>query len=857
MQIIISHINTDFDALASLLAAKKLYPDAQVVLSDKQDIRVRQFLNMYRDMFSFQSEKQIDWKEVTEIIFVDVATFKRAGSFADELNLDNVRFIVYDHHPVNDDTIQYDGGKIELVGAAATLLIEEIQERQIPITSFEASIFGLGIYTDTGFFTYKHTTARDFQAASYLMEQGMNLDLIQRFSEQQLDPDQQQLLDELFTRANTFEIDGLDIVVSTYEHDQFIGGLAILTQKILEMKDAAAVISVVEMKNNVFIVGRANSDRINLIPFLKKWNGGGHKHAGSAMIKRTKLSDVEQTIMESLEEILKPAVTAEQIMSNPVKTLTPETTIEEAGELMYRYGHSGYPIVQNNQIVGMITRRDLDKANHHGLGHAPVKAYMTTNVISIDRHTTLEQIQNIIIQHNIGRLPVLNDQGELEGIVTRTNIIEVLHEQSGENAQGDKRNMKENVRKEMKRQLPESIFNILLDISRLASEKQIKVYLIGGIVRDLLLEKKNDDVDLVVEGNGIAFAKSLQETFGGKSTVHEEFGTATWDHPSGLKIDIASSRLEYYDRPASLPTVEGSTLEEDLLRRDFTINAMAIDLSEEKFGQLIDPFSGQKDLYNKTIRILHNLSFVEDPTRILRAVRFEIRFQFKMDEETEQFALRAMEQMHDLSVNRIQHELEHVFTEERPDQAIERLFELNFWQQFHVNNQVKQKSIIHAQRLQQRLCNKQILVDDAEEYWFLYIVIPFYHGDYLEQCARFALTKRQRKLLGEITELKEVSWLDQSTLGGLHQYAHSYSDEVLTFFIDATEQTNERIIDYVMERKRIPKYMTAADLKQLQIKPGPLYSKLFLALEIATLNKQISSKKEAETYVVEWIDKNS
>lgn len=849
-------MNTDFDAFASMIAAKKIYPDAQIVISDKQDNLVKQFLNIYRDMFPFQTEKQIAWEDVTDIILVDVSSLKRTGHYENKLQKDKVNFIVYDHHPVNESTIDYAAGKIEPVGAAITLLIEELQQRKIPITAFEATIFGLGIYTDTGFFTFKNTTVRDFRAACFLMEQGMNLKMIKRFTDQQLDDEQQNLLEQLFVNTNIIKLDGLEIGISTYKHDRVIGGLASLTHKLLEMKDVAAMIAVVQMKNTVFIVGRARSERINLLPFLTKWKGGGHKQAGSATLKRTELSDIEQEVMANIELILQPAITAKQMMSSPVKSISPETTIAEAGQLMYRYGHSGYPIVQDGKLVGIITRRDLDKANHHGLGHAPVKAYMTTNLITIKLNTTLEEIQNIVIRHNIGRLPVIDDEGKLAGIVSRTDIIKVLHEQAEQYKKetNEKTVIKSNIKHEIESQLPKEILQILQDISRLASETDTKVYLIGGIVRDIILNKNNDDVDIVVEGDGITFAKSLQKKYGGELIVHEEFGTSTWEHPFGLKIDVASSRLEYYDRPASLPDVEQSTLDEDLSRRDFTINAMAIHLSEERFGDIIDPYSGQEDIYNKKIRILHNLSFVEDPTRILRAVRFEVRFQFMMDEETEQFALQSIDQMNALSTQRIHHEMERLFKEDYPDQVIERLFELTFWQQFSVDEKAKERSIAHAKHLKDALKEMSASKDKEENHWFLYFIVPFYQSEQLERCEAFALTKQHRKVLNEISDLKRLNWLDNTTLGEMHRKVHTYSDKALVFYIEQATQSSEKIKEYLRKRKKVNKLITADDLKELEIKPGPLYSEIFLEVEIATLDKRITSNEQAIHYVRKWIE---
>src|SRR5699024_8445541 len=388
MRMIISHVNTDFDALASMFAAKKLYPDAHIVITDKQNIPVRQFLNIYRETLPLIQDHEVDWEAVTEIILVDVASLSRDGDYVRKIDEDQVKITVYDHHPPHENDVRKDVGIIETVGAAVTLLLEEIQQQKIDINPLEATLFGLGIYTDTGSFTYTNTTARDFRAASYLMEQGMNVEMIHRFSEETLLPEQQEILNHLFQQSTTHHVEGLEIVVSSYEQDTFQKGLATFTQKLLEITDADAVIAVVGMKKRVYVVGRASSERINLLPLLQKWKGGGHPQAGSATIKGGEQHVILVEVLAGLSSMIQPAITARDMMASPVKTIEPETSIEEAGKLMYRYGHSGFPVVKDEQLLGMITRRDLEKANHHGLGHAPVKAYMTTNVISIPPETT-------------------------------------------------------------------------------------------------------------------------------------------------------------------------------------------------------------------------------------------------------------------------------------------------------------------------------------------------------------------------------------------------------------------------------------------------------------------------------------
>lgn len=830
-----------------MVAAKKLYPDAQMVITDKQNIPVSQFLAIYRDQLDLVLDHSVNWSTVTEIILVDVASLTRAGDHARKIDPDQMKMTVYDHHPPHSSDVEKDDGVIDQVGAAVTLLLEEIQEKSIPISSFEATLFGLGIYTDTGSFTYTNTTVRDFQAASYLMEQGMNVELVQRFADETLHPDQQRIVNELYQHSTTHYINGLEIVVSTYEQQDFQKGLATFTQKLLDMTDADAALAVVAMKKRVYVVGRARSNRINLLPLLQKWKGGGHEQAGSATVKKGNREEILTEVISHLDQIVQPAITAKEMMTSPVKTIRPETTIEEAGRLMYRYGHSGFPVVNDGQLEGIITRRDLEKANHHGLGHAPVKAYMSTTVATIGPDTTEEEIQKMIIEHNIGRLPVVENE-KMIGIVSRTNIIEMIHKRTEGAAEGSTRTFQDNVRKKMEQQLPTNIYSLLEKISQTANDVHVSVYLIGGIVRDILLGQDNDDVDIVVEGDGVLFAEKLQKDYGGEVKIHESFGTATWTHSTGFDVDITSSRLEYYDRPAALPDVEKSTLEEDVFRRDFTINAMAIRLNKEQFGQVVDPFRGRQDLIDKKIRILHNLSFIEDPTRILRGVRFETRFGFLMDDQTENLALQSMEQMKDVSINRIVDEMKKLFTEERPAEVVHRLFELQFWQQFGVDGQQQKMSACHAKQLQTIYERMKLFTAPS---WFAYVMIPFYAEGHVDLVKEFTLTKKEVKLLQEVTRLQKVDdWENMDDVGTCHQQLKDDSAEAILFVISKQSLTNKSVImKYIHMRKGLKRLLTGKDLIQVGLKPSALFTDILIEHEIAVLRGELKTKDEAHRWL--------
>ena len=180
--------------------------------------------------------------------------------------------------------------------------------------------------------------------------------------------------------------------------------------------------------------------------------------------------------------------------------------------------------------------------------------------------------------------------------------------------------------------LPQDILRLFRQIGKIAQENNCRVYIVGGMIRDLYLGRENFDFDIVVEGDGIALAKKLADKFKAKLVDHEKFATAVLFVPNGIKIDIATARKETYEHPGALPNVVPGNIEDDLSRRDFSINAMAASLNPEDFGELIDFFDGLSDLKKKEIKVLHDLSFIDDPTRILRAIRFEQRLKFKIED---------------------------------------------------------------------------------------------------------------------------------------------------------------------------------------------------------------------------------
>ncbi|HMM05838.1 MAG TPA: CBS domain-containing protein [Clostridiales bacterium] len=686
MKAIISHPNLDFDALASMVAAQKLYPDAVLVTVGKPATKVRNFIVLYGNFIEIKN--YIDKKDIDTLIMVDTRSKQRLLEFGQVLENENIEVIVYDHHESSDDDIVNANIYQQALGANVTQLVELIRERKLTVTPQEATVFALGIYDDTGSLRFSSTTERDLLAAAWLLSQGANLGVIAEFTELSFTVEQSELFGALLNHSVIRTIHKKDILIATAKTERFINDLASLTMKVKEVYAVDAICVVVRMENRIHIVGRSATKEINIREVLANYGGRGHIMAASAMLKDVSfsLSELAEALFRAFAEHIPSPLTVKKLMSTPVKTISPHITVNEVGEYMLRYGHSAYPVVENDRLTGMISRRDVDKCKYHGLGNVPVKGYMSHNVITVSPDTLAEDARELLIKKNIGHLPVVENEA-LIGIVTRTDLLRTLYGQQivgghqltyTKNSTGEER---VNLLQALEKAVSREMFQILGKISALADREGLHAFLVGGLVRDLLLGENSVDFDIVVEGDGIAFAEDVAVLLCGTLSAYPKFGTATVVIDGVIKIDVAGARTEFYEYPAAAPKVEQGSLKQDLFRRDFTVNAMALSLNFETFGQLIDYYNGREDLEHKKIRVLHNLSFVEDPTRILRALRFEARYGFAMTEETRGFALKAIEDgvLANLSRRRIWHETDLALQEDCAFQILAKMEEYRIW----------------------------------------------------------------------------------------------------------------------------------------------------------------------------------
>jgi len=670
MKVIMTHDKTDFDALAAMLAAWKLCPDAIPLLPHRPNRNLRDFLALYGEELPFVDLEALPSGRITEVLLVDTQSLSRLRGMDS-----HTRVQIIDHHPLNielDDRTSFTG---EQVGATTTLLVEQIQERRLPLSVVEATLLLLGIYEDTGSLSYSTTTPRDIRAAAWLLEEGANLNVASKFLRQPLTEDQQKLYRRLVDESKIYRIQGCNILIAAVTLDTYVEELSTLVHKLNDLFDPDACFLLAGFEDSLQLVARSRTDAVDVAEIASYFHGGGHDKAAAALIQNMGIEEAKKRLLELLHKHIRPLVTVEEIMSRAVYTLTPDISISEANVLMHRYGHEGFPIVsRRGKLLGILTRKEIDRALHHGLGDASVSAYMHKGNVSVSPQDSVTEVQRVMIEHGLGQVPVEKD-GQFVGIVTRTDLIKLW-------ATNPRPSRASEITHKLEEALPAPLRDILFAARDVANEMGYSLYIVGGFVRDLLLGTPTLDLDLVVEGDAIALARRLVRIIGGRVRSHSRFGTAkiilggTAGTNLPASLDFVTARREFYERPTALPQIERSSIKQDLYRRDFTINTMAICLDRDRYGELLDFYGGEKDLQARRIRVLHNLSFVEDPTRMLRAVRLEQRLGFTIEERTAELIDDALELLNRVTPERLRHEVYLILEEQEPEMSLRRLEEL-------------------------------------------------------------------------------------------------------------------------------------------------------------------------------------
>ncbi|NEU79102.1 CBS domain-containing protein [Nostoc sp. UIC 10630] len=904
MDLILCHTTADFDALGAAVGLTRLLPGSKIVLTGGSHPPVRDFLALHRDEYPLIERRSVNPEKIRSLTVVDTQQRDRLGKAAEWLDLPHLgEIIVYDHHLGQESDIPATRSHLSSVGAATTLIVEQLQQQQISLTSAEATVMALGIHVDTGSLTFDQSTPRDALALAWLMQQGASLSVISTYRDPGLSLQLQKLLTESLENLEYICLRGYTVAWVVLKTDAFVPGLSSLALELVELTEIDAILlaneyPLSENDSRLTIIGRSQIPKTNLNLLFQLLGGGGHSQAASLNLRGVDSQAILKQLLDGVKAQIPHPLTARDLMSSPVRTILPETTIAEAQRILLRYGHSGLSVVDaQGQLVGIISRRDLDIALHHGFSHAPVKGYMTTNLKTITPDTTLPQIESLMVTYDIGRLPVLENE-QLVGLVTRTDVLRELHQQRDEDGERGEQKFKIQNSKfkiplstELQNRLAPQLWQLLTTASQEAEKRGWHLYLVGGAVRDLLLAEATSDtlmikdIDLVVDGfhksadvgAGVELAKALQQLYpAARLEIHGAFQTAAllWHKDpelDSLWVDIATARTEFYPYPAANPEVEASSIRQDLYRRDFTINAIALRLTSPRSGELLDFFGGLLDLQAKQIRVLYANSFIEDPTRIYRGVRFAVRFGFEIEPQTEEFIRYAINSgVYDRTSQensrtpalqtRLKTELKHILEAPYWKSALQLLDNLGALQCIHPTLKLDE-SLLRQLRLLER-CLRRFDAEQTLIHWQMRLEALIAH---LAPEYRVKVAQNLQLQEDSIVRLKNLVQSFSQVMECLPTLQHpsqvvqllrQYDLPMLILIaLQSPQEIRHQIWEYLTVWANVQPLLNGNDLKKLGYKPGPLYRQILDDILAATLDGVIKYKTEAEDFLAQHYPK--
>ncbi len=553
-----------------------------------------------------------------------------------------------------------------------------------------------------------------------------------------------------------------------------------------------------------------------------------------------------------------------ELMSFGALTVPPDKPLAEIVGRMRRIGHEGYPVIDDNgQVIGLLTSRDMNRAAENGLEHLPIRDVMMAGEVTVTPDNTLDELLKLMVRTGWGQVPVTRND-VLMGIVTRTDVIEHYADLDAESERAV-------LHSDVASVLGTPIANLIAFIARQAAAQDYGIYMVGGVVRDLLLGRPNFDVDFVLEGDAIIFSQSLVAEFGGKLETHDTFGTAKWifdaqatdnigHHLDSLPdyIDLVTARHEFYQQPAVLPTVYNSGIRLDLRRRDFTINALAVELNgKDASGTVIDLFGGLRDLDDRLIRVLHSLSFADDPTRTLRAVRFAHRLDFEIEPRTAELIQKALPMMKRITGQRIANEITLLLKEPNPAAALLKLQDIGLLQAVEPAFVLERDLLIHTFQAYEQADLPQPPEDEERFLWLL--LATTMDATYVQRVtARLLFDRATADAMHAAAVLTEYP----------HDYFKGDPDEI-TFKLEkmpleaalavwvALPDYREPITRYVNEWRHIRPATDGHDLKALGLQPGPRFKVLLEKLRSARINGNVRSDDEERAFLRTLIESDN
>ncbi|HDR14873.1 MAG TPA: CBS domain-containing protein [Desulfobacteraceae bacterium] len=429
MDLITTHKNADFDALASTFAAALVYPSSSVVLPRNLNRNVKEFLGIHKDVFRYRSHNGLTPERYNRLIVVDTNDWSRLDlpdSFRED---ENLSIHIWDHHP-GVGTISADWSCIREVGAAVTLLVDQLKKDDAPLSPIQATLFLAGIHEDTGSLLFPSTTPLDAASAAFLMEQGADVNMIARFLRPTYTQNQKELLFHMLRKAREVDARGLMAVVTHVPINGHSPGLSLVVDMFHGIAGADIIVCLFSERSSgkTIIIARSSGESLDVGRIMSSLGGGGHPNAASALIRGSTPDKVEAAVMEALTEAVStsgPLMAV--IMSYPVISVEPSATMKDAALMFRSKGFTGIPVIQGKRLVGIISRRDFTKIKKTRQLDAPVKAFMSTNVITVAPDASVREVARLMSTHDIGRVPVVENDSVV-GIVTRSDVMRYYYD---------------------------------------------------------------------------------------------------------------------------------------------------------------------------------------------------------------------------------------------------------------------------------------------------------------------------------------------------------------------------------------------------------------------------------------------
>jgi tRNA nucleotidyltransferase (CCA-adding enzyme) len=857
-------VNSDFDAIGAMLAAQKLYPESVILFPGSQEKNLRDFfIHSMGYLFNMANPATIDFSGTQRLVIVDTRQRSRLSGVETLLEKPDLMIDIYDHHPSFPDEIKGTYNLSKPYGSTTTIMCELLREKKISINSDEATVMALGIYEDTGNFTYTSTTRADFEQAGFLISCGACLSTISSLVVKEMKTEQVTWLNELINEMTTIAVNGIQVHLSAIAASHYIPDLASIVQKIVRMENLDCFFAIVLMGSKVYVIARNRLHEMDVGKILGSLGGGGHSYAASAKVENQTLPQVEIRLTKLIEQQIRHVRVAKKLMSSPAITITADQSCLDAAQKMIRYNINTLLVLdsQTLEYSGYITRHVAQKTIHHKLGDQPVVDYFEPGGQSVSLSCDLAEIEQKIIDLKQRVVPVMENQ-IISGVITRTDLLNFIVEHNREIVQSEKKDISglkprtKYVGNLLKTRLNQRIRTLLSDIGSAGDTLGVEIFVVGGFVRDLMLERPIEDVDVVVEGDGIAFARYFASMHHCRLHQHRKFNTAVIIFEDGFKIDVASARLEYYATPAALPVVENSSIKMDLARRDFTINTLAISLNAESFGTLIDYFGGVRDIKDKIIRIIHNLSFIEDPTRIFRAIKFSNRFGFRVGKVTANLIKNALNvgAVKHLSGLRVLSELKQIFSEDNPLPAVQTMADYDIDKVIHHDLKLTDTTRALFKSVGKTLAWHDLLYeDDAYPRWSVYFM-AWLHGysftvsSQIADRLMFPIKERELLLEQRIKAAQRIRLIEKNypvSNQQMYRWLIHFKTECLLFMLALTKKESVRkaISHFYTHQRKTQPLIGGKDLKSVGIKPGPIYSTI--------LNKIIDEKLDGKLNTME------